>query len=310
MAPTIDSSRIIEGWPQKQLETHLRFAVQPIASRLDGETALLFKAFNDLGERGWLAPKTPQHFGGLGISAQAYQQLQGLIATYSGALAFLQTQHQSAASLLLSGENQELKQTYLADMVTGRRKVGVGFSQLRRHPAPLKAQKVTAGYRISGVVPWVTGAGLFTEFVGAAVLPDGRAVFGLLPLESQGGHGRGLSLGEPMALAGMAATSTVQVRVNDWLLNNERVIAVKPADWLEGRDRANPLSPIGLIFGCTQAAINELQANLARRKIDHPASQQLPLKLAWLRMDAPRVMALPEEAYEQKMALRGRAIAL
>jgi hypothetical protein len=30
-------------------------------------------------------------------------------------------------------------------------------------------------------VPWVTGFGLFQEFIVAAVLPDGGAVFGLVP---------------------------------------------------------------------------------------------------------------------------------
>jgi len=30
-------------------------------------------------------------------------------------------------------------------------------------------------------VPWVTGFGLFQEFIVAAALPDGQAVFGVVP---------------------------------------------------------------------------------------------------------------------------------
>ena len=305
----------IEQQPiERQIEKHLKATVTPIASQLDSESSLLFSAFEALGQKGWLAPKLANDYGALALSNQKYQQFQSLIAQHSGALAFLQTQHQSAASLLASSENEPLKQTYLPKMVTGAQKVGVGFSQLRRRPVPLKAEKTATGYRIDGIVPWVTGAGLFTHFISAATLPDGRAVFGLLPLKDQQSSLCNslckLTVGRPMSLAGMSATNTVEVRLDNWQLAQDQVVAIKPTGWIEGRDRANPLSPIGLIFGCTQAAINELQVALAKRKIDHPASQQLALKLAWLRMDAKRVVALPEDAYMQKMALRGKAIAL
>lgn len=304
MTPTLDKNDVLNG----ELETYLQEFVQPIAYQLDTDTAALFKSFRALGQRGWLAPKMPTELGGLGLSSDEYQQFQGIVARYSGALAFLQTQHQSAASLLMSSDNEGLKQFYLPEVATGEMRLGVGFSQLRRRPAPLNAIPFDGGYRVTGLFPWVTGAGLFTDFVGAAVLPDGTAVFGMLPLVSEATGA--LTVGEPMKLAGMTATSTVEVRLVDWWLAAERVVGMRPVGWLEGRDRANPLSPLGLIFGCAQAGIDALTVALKRRGIEHAIAQQLTMKLAWLKMDAPRVMALSGEAYAQKLALRGRAIAL
>lgn len=305
MAFTLDKTTVFED-----LEGFLAESVGPRANQLDSDRTALFDAFEQLGDRNWLTPKMPESLGGQNLTAQAYQGFQATLAQYSGALAFLQTQHQSAASLLLTSENDALKAAYLPGMATGIHRIGVGFSQLRRRPAPLVATEVATGYRLTGEVPWVTGAGLFSHFVGAAVLLDGRSVFGLLPLTSRQVDAGRLEVSEPMALAGMAATSTVQVTLVDWLLRSDEVVGLREAGWLEGRDRANPLSPIGLILGCAQAGIAVLEQALIRRQIDHSAAQQLKVKLAWLRMDVPRVMGLPVEAYDQKMALRGRAIAL
>lgn len=155
-----------------RLKDYLVRQVAPVAGRLDEEPNLLFEAFCALGDRTLLTPKAPESAGGQDLDTLAFWQFQALIAQHSGALAFLQAQHQSAASLLLSSKNKSLIQDYLPALSTGAKRVGVGFSQLRRQPAPLKAQPVSGGYRLSGKIPWVSGAGLFTEFVGAAELPS------------------------------------------------------------------------------------------------------------------------------------------
>ena len=155
------------------LEEH----VVPVASQLDTEATALFEMFKAASDHELLTPKLPKVWGGAGLSSRAYQQLQAEIAARSGALAFLLTQHQSTASLLLSTDNEALKAEYLPAMSIGEKQIGVGFSHLRRKTPPVLAQPVTGGYRLSGEVPWVTGAGLFEEFVGAAVLPTGEAIF-------------------------------------------------------------------------------------------------------------------------------------
>lgn len=301
----LPSSPALDG-----LHTYLTEQVTLVAQQLDREAQALFEAFEMLGSLGLLTPKAPTTRGGMGFDTQAYWQFQSLVARYSGALAFLQTQHQSAASFLLASENKALQTDYLPAMALGERRVGVGFSQLRRHPCPLQAQAVEGGYRLSGEVPWVSGAGLFDAFIGAAVLPSGEAVFGLLPLENAVGKAGRLEVSEPMALVAMPSTCTVRVRLEDWFLASSEVVGVRPVGWLERRDHANPLSPLGMMLGCAQAGIDSTRQSLLRRQIASEAALRLSAQLNELWLELPKALLLPTSAYAQKMALRGRAIAL
>ncbi|MEL6815874.1 MAG: acyl-CoA dehydrogenase family protein [Cyanobacteria bacterium J06598_3] len=312
--------------PQRDAQALASFLdneVTPAAHDLDTDPAALFEMFREASDLGLLTPKSPAAFGGGGLSAQAYRQLQCEIAQRSGALAFLLTQHQSAASFLLSGENETLKKDYLPKMASGETRVGVGFSHLRRVTPPLIASPVPGGYRLSGEVPWVTGDGVFEAFVGAAVImADGKpnhgaSIFGLLPLgndpeqrQQARRHGGALVVDQPMALSGMAATNTVRVRLADWFLADDWVIGTRPAGWLAQRDRANPLSPLGLIQGCTEAAQAVTSESLRRRQITHNIEPQLAAQTLELFAQTPKMVALPVEAYEQKVAFRGQAIAL
>ena len=292
------------------LKDYLARQIAPVASRLDSEPALLFEAFRGLGDRALLTPKAPTNIGGLALNTLGFWQFQALIAQHSGTLAFLQTQHQSAAGLLLSGTNQTLIETYLPAMSTGAKRIGVGFSQLRRQPAPLTAESIAGGYRINGEVPWVSGAGLFTEFVGAAELPDGSAVFGLLPLSDTDTSTGQIAVSQPMALMAMSATRTVSLSLKNYFLPNEQVVNLRPAGWIAQSDRANPLSPLGLILGCAQAGVGIAARSLSKRQIQHPLPAQLQHQIDSLWVELPKRHALPVEAYDQKVEFRGNAIAL
>lgn len=296
-----------------QLTSAIQFLEQqvvPVASQLDTEAAALFEMFEVAREFGLLAPKLPQGWGGAGLSSSEYQQLQTEMATRSGALTFLLTQHQSAASFLLSSDNVALKTSYLPAMAAGEKRVGVGFSHLRRKTPPLTAQPVAGGYRLSGEVPWVTGAGLFEAFVGAAVLPTGEAVFGLLPLVQTKALNGELLVGEPMLMAGMAATSTVSVHLNNWFLADAKTVGIRPVGWLSGRDLANPLSPVGMILGCAAGACLVLSEALERRQITLNIEEQLLAARMQLTDELETIEVLPKQDYEAKISLRGRAIAL
>lgn len=299
------SQLIAEHFPLESVIQFLEKRVRPAASQLDVQSDQLFEMFTAAGAQSLLTPKLPTDWGGSELSGNAYQQLQMLFATHSGALTFLLAQHQSAASFILASENEALKTEYLPAMTTGDKRIGVGFSHLRRQTPPAIARRTKDGYVLSGEIPWVTGSGLFSEFVGAAQLPSGEAIFGLLPLT----NAAGITISQPMAMAGMAATSTVRVTLNNWVLSDEKVMGLRPAGWLGTRDRINPLSPMGMILGCAAGACRILSEALKRRTI----ALDLPERLHQIRMqlshELTTVSTLPTQNYDQKIALRGRAIA-
>src|SRR4028118_2085556 len=142
------------------IESYLRESVAPLASEMDSEPEVLREALRGMGDRSLLALRVPKVWGGKEVSEQTYRRFQQLVPRYSGALAFLQTQHQSAAEMLAKSENESLKRQYLPYMGNGQLLVGVGFSQLRRKGAPpVRAIPVEGGYHLDGEVPWVTEIG-------------------------------------------------------------------------------------------------------------------------------------------------------
>jgi alkylation response protein AidB-like acyl-CoA dehydrogenase len=295
-------------------ESYLRESVAPVASEIDENPLALKEALQGMGDRSVLALRVPKSWGGAEVSEETYRRFQQLVPRYSGALAFLQTQHQSAAEMLTNSDNESLKRQYLPYMGTGQVLVGVGFSQLRRQgDPPVKAIPVEGGYQLEGEVPWVTGFGFFQDFIVGAALPDGRAVYGIVPLiETFQDAGGAIAFSEPMELGAIASTNTVTATLTDWFLPEEHVVFVKRAGAIHENDKKNVLYHGFSALGCARAGLDILEAAYS--------SKQLPfLKLAFeslneevTRCNTAMIEALPPESqsWEERLQLRAWAINL
>jgi len=242
-------------------ETYLREAVAPHATEIDSDADALRDALIGLGDRSLLSLRVPKAWGGAEVSEKTDRTYQEMVARYSGALAFLQTQHQGATGMLAQSENDTLKQKYLPH-IHSRVLFGVGFSQLRHQGVPpVKAIPVEEGYQLDGQVPWVTGWSFFQAFIVGAVLPDGRSVFGVLPFKNTSQNGEGeITFSEPMPLAAMASTNTVTAHLNRWFLNNKDVVFVKPAGWIHENDKKNVLLHGFFALGCARAGLDIVES--------------------------------------------------
>jgi alkylation response protein AidB-like acyl-CoA dehydrogenase len=295
-------------------ESYLRESVAPVASEIDENPLALKEALQGLGNRSLLALRVPKSWGGAEVSEETYRRFQQLVPRYSGALAFLQTQHQSAAEMLTTSENESLKRQYLPYMGTGQVLVGVGFSQLRRQgDPPVKAIPVEGGYQLEGEVPWVTGFGFFQDFIVGAALPDGRAVYGMVPfIETFQDAGSAIAFSEPMELGAIASTNTVTATLTNWFLPEERVVFVKRAGAIHENDKKNVLYHGFSALGCARAGLDILEAA-------HHTKQLSFLKLAFeslneevTRCNTAMIEALPPESqsWEERLQLRAWAINL
>jgi alkylation response protein AidB-like acyl-CoA dehydrogenase len=245
-------------------EAYLRSQVAPHANAIDHDPEALRSAVQGLAERQLLALRLPQSWN---VNALTYYAVQELIARFSGALAFLQTQHQSAASMLLKSENEWLKQTYLPYLANGQKLVGIGFSHLRReHNPPLKAVPVEGGYRLHGHIPWITGFNFFQDVLIAALLPDGQAVYGIVPFQDTLQNGE-IRFSEPMSLAAITSTNTVTAELTEWFLPNSHIAFVLPARAIHKSDRANVLNHSFFALGCAQAGLDIVEAVTQQKSI-------------------------------------------
>jgi alkylation response protein AidB-like acyl-CoA dehydrogenase len=295
-------------------QSYLSETVAPLASEIDSDPEVLREALRGMGNRALLALKVPQVWGGAGVDELTYRHFQQMVPRYSGALAFLQTQHQSAGAMLASCDRKSLKQHYLPRMGKGEVLVGVGFSQLRRRgEPPVKATVVGDGYCISGTVPWVTGFGFFQAFIVGAALPDGRAVYGVVPFAATVGETGGtITTSEPMQLAAMTSTNTVSVTLNDWFLSPEQVVSIKPAGAIHEKDKQNVLHHGFFALGCARGGLDILAATAQKKQLSFIGEAFVSLEGEWRRARGAMLQALPPAScsFAERLQLRAWAINL
>lgn len=285
--------------------------VRPRAEAIDRDPAALGEALDEMGRRGLLAMKRPEKYGGPNLPDSEYRLFQEESARVSGALSFLMTQHQSAVSLIAKSDNEALKSALLPKMGSGEVRVGVGFSQLRRPGTPLlAARSADGGYYLTGEVPWVTGFGFFESFIAGARLPDGRALFAVVPLGEEPGV---FHVSPPMELAVFGSTHTVSVTVQDAWVPNEAVLFVKPADWAETNDLINIVLQGHFAIGCARAGLDIVHSEAKRKGLPFldEADRRLRAELDHCRETMQRVQATGyDETTEEKLRVRAWAIEL
>lgn len=297
------------------LKSFLETEVGNCANTIDNDPDALFGALRGLGNLDLLALQVPQRWGGKEVDEVTYGEFQELIARYSGALAFLQTQHQSAARMLAASENADLQAKYLPRMGRGEVLLGVGFSQLRREGKPLViAQPRTSGFLLDGVVPWVTGWGIFEGFIVAATLPDGSAVFGMVPLQSEEKRQTDVNINiSPVAeLAAMPSTNTVAVELKSWFLSDEDVVFIKPPGWIHQQDKNSVLKSTFLATGCALASLDIIEQTAHKKNLPFitNALTSLQQELENCRIRIREAIVNSSISYAQKLNLRAWSIDL
>jgi kynurenine formamidase/alkylation response protein AidB-like acyl-CoA dehydrogenase len=303
---------------------YLQKEVAAVANEVDTHPQFLSHALQGLGKLGLLALRLPRRWGGKEASEETFANFQELVARCSGALAFLQTQHQSASGMLLVSHNISLQEKYLPYMSSGEVLIGVGFSQLRREGKPLTvATEVEGGYQLDGFVPWVTGWNIFSKFIVAATLPDGSAVFGIVPFcetsqdlndldfKSQDLK-RGITFSPTSELVAMSSTNTVSATLTNWFLANEDVVFIKPPVWIHENDKNNVLRASFLATGCALAGLDILETILEKKSLPFikKAFESLQQELNACRNAIKETKQSPGRDMKEKLRLRSWAIDL
>lgn len=293
-----------------QAIAYLQYEVGPLANAMDRDPQVLAAGLKGLCDRELMALRRPEAYGGPAWNETDFRTFQEEVARASGALAFLQTQHQSAVGLIAKGSNDTLKAEILPKMANGERLVGIGFSQLRRPGPPLtKAVRVQGGYCIDGHVPWVTGHEFFGEFLIGAALPDGQSVFGLVPFIETA---LAIKFSKPMKLAAMDSARTVTAEFTDWFLPDENVVDVKPAGWILRNDMINITLQGFFAIGCARAGVDVLRDAGEKRGNASilEAAGHLEAEILECRTRLQQAQTLGEDTTEEKLELRAWAIDL
>ncbi len=165
------------------------------------------------------------HWGGLGWSdadlVQGYLRLSTACLTTT----FILTQRSGALRRIAGSQNRALADRLLPELVSGSCFATVGISHLttsRRHLAApaLEAEQSSAGFRLNGYSPWVTGASQAETIVVGATLADDTQVLLAVPTRLAG-----VAPQPAHALVALAASQTGAVRFDDVRVPGEFLLA-------------------------------------------------------------------------------------
>lgn len=259
------------GWDGDTEAASLRLLAGCLAA-VDGEAdeagewpASLWGMVVEAGANRWAIP---EEHGGSGCDRPTLVRRYGLLAEGSLTAAFILTQHDAAVRRLLPASGRAKALDWLRSIVQGRAFTTVGLSQLttsRRHgeAALVATPESDGGYRLDGVVPWVTGAEKAAVIVmGAVVKPDAQVLFAL-PSDRAG-----VRVSPSFSLAALGSSRTAEIMCECVHVMDDEILAGPIRDVMSAPGTAGTggLETSALALGQARAALVALEAELEERR--------------------------------------------
>lgn len=180
------------------------------------------------------------------------------VARYSMAAAFVVWSQRTFIEYLLQSPNQALAARLLPGLLEGRFAGASGLSNAMKFLGGIEALQVQAnaapqGWRVSGILPWVTNLRAPEYYVASAVqMPDGGMAVMALP-----GQVDGLARSPDLALAGMQGTQTAALTLQDCAIDEQWLIHGQANTYLPQVRPAFLGIQCGMALGLAWRAIEE-----------------------------------------------------
>ena len=259
-------------------------ALTETLSRLDGpadETGVwpeaLWDALGRAGVRAWAEA---------GLERALLMTRYARIAEGSLTAAFILSQHDAAVRRLVAAGDHDIAGRWLDSIKSGAAFTTVGISHLttsrRAGAQALKAvpEGDAGGFRLDGVMPWVTAAERADLFVAGAGLEDGRQLLVALPANRPG-----VRVQPAFPLAALQASCTSEVQCAAVRIDPGDILAGPGLDLMAhpGATGTGGLETSALALGQARAALAALEAERPlRADLNEPAEAIAALWLhAW-----------------------------
>ncbi len=183
------------------------------------------------------------------------------VARHSMAAAFVVWSQRTFIEYLLASPNQGLAQRLLPGLLAGQFAGASGLSNAMKFLGGIEALQVRAsaapqGWRVDGLMPWVTNLREPEYYVAAAVqMPDGSASVIAFP-----GQAAGLTRSPDLSLAGMQGTQTAALTLKDCAIGTEWLIHEQANVFLPQARPAFLGLQCGMSLGLAWRAIEETLA--------------------------------------------------
>lgn len=241
---------------------------------------------------------------GLGLATQIGAIRE--VGKVCGATAFSVWCQSACAWYLHQAPNTSVKQRYLADVLQGKVLAGTGMSNTVKHLAgieqhALQAERVEGGYRVNGVLPWVSNLGDTHIWANTAMLADGSYVMFIT-----GAQREGVALNPCPEFCALEGTRTFALKFSNVFVPHEDVLAEPEqfVDYIKSIKAGFILLQIGIGAGIIDGCLQEIElANVSNGEVNFYLDNgfdelQDRLNTAWA-----KTMSLAEQAWQGKASV-------
>lgn len=216
----------------------------------------------ETGVFGWLIPR---RWGGSELDDVAV--LHGYLELSDACLtsAFILTQFNSAVQKLVACEQDALKDLWLPRLARGECFTTVGFSHLTtsrsRGPGPaVVADPSVEGYRLTGQIPWVTGANSAQQIVVGATTPNGDQILAAIDTADPA-----VKVASPLTFLALTASQTSPIELCSAIVPSNRIIAGPTPEVLKtgGRVGTGAITSSALALGLARSILRHLRTELS-----------------------------------------------
>lgn len=206
-----------------QIKKFLTTHVDPMSNALDHDESLLKNSYDQLIQLDGLKFLIPKDLGGLGGERSEWIEYNILMAQYSGALLFLQAQHQFAVSQLKKLLPQEKVAALLR--LIAKDNIGLGIALATKRNL-LEVTKTKNGFLLSGKLLWVTGFNYFPSILFSFDM-DNHAYYSILSFSSNLKN-KNFIISPKIETNVFNSTNTVSITLDNYFIADDEIIASHP----------------------------------------------------------------------------------
>lgn len=179
-------------------------------------------------------------------------------------------QHHGAVSAAANTANPAVRDRYLEDLASGRRRAGVAVTAaVRPGPPMLRAEAVDGGWVLDGNAPWVTGWDMIDTLYVAGRDETDTLVLAMIDAT----EGESLAVEPPLDMVAASASRTVTMHFSRYFVPAERITATMPREQYVAGDHEAVRFNGNLALGVAARAVDligddgtQLAAELATRR--------------------------------------------
>ncbi len=223
------------------------------------------QVMHQLGDAGAFAHAVSSEYGGAGLGLKGAVQSVEEVSKVCLSTGFMTWCQIACTWYLQNTDNQALKATLLPDIATGRKLAGTGLSNPMKHFADIEkialtAEPVEGGYKVNGMLPWVSNLGSGHAFGIAAKIVDSDDYMMAVVSDDL----EGMSLRCNAHFIALEGTGTYSCLFRDALVPDAMVLAAPCEAYVDCIRPGFILTQVGMGLGLATSCVELMQRSNKR----------------------------------------------